>query len=227
MKGSRTQSMASRSLPRPSLVRSAIVAFLFTLQSATFITPAIAQSRPKDENLPPCTTKTYSYSCLLKDLDRGKVEKLDIDRVQQVARVKLPNESKPIEVPLFNQNQELIEKARANRTPVNIQDSSDNSALMGILVQLFLFMLLLGGLLMIIRRSANAPGGPGQALNFGKSRARFQMEAKTGVMFDDVAGIENAGGVEDVLDPLEGGGDDGPIERFEQRTADTTVAVLA
>ena len=192
MKGSRTQSMASRSLPRPSLVRSAIVAFLFTLQSATFITPAIAQSRPKDENLPPCTTKTYSYSCLLKDLDRGKVEKLDIDRVQQVARVKLPNESKPIEVPLFNQNQELIEKARANRTPVNIQDSSDNSALMGILVQLFLFMLLLGGLLVIIRRSANAPGGPGQALNFGKSRARFQMEAKTGVMFDDVAGIEEA-----------------------------------
>lgn len=29
-------------------------------------------------------------------------------------------------------------------------------------------------------------------MNFGKSRARFQMEAKTGVMFDDVAGIEDA-----------------------------------
>ena len=42
---------------------------------------------------------------------------------------------------------------------------------------------------MIIRRSANASG---QALNFGKSRARFQMEAKTGIKFDDVAGIEEA-----------------------------------
>ena len=36
------------------------------------------------------------------------------------------------------------------------------------------------------------PGGPGQAMNFGKSKAKFQMEAKTGIMFDDVAGIDEA-----------------------------------
>jgi cell division protease FtsH len=36
------------------------------------------------------------------------------------------------------------------------------------------------------------PGGPGQAMNFGKSKARFQMEASTGVTFDDVAGVEEA-----------------------------------
>jgi ATP-dependent Zn protease len=29
-------------------------------------------------------------------------------------------------------------------------------------------------------------------MNFGKSKARFMMEAKTGVLFDDVAGIEEA-----------------------------------
>ncbi len=29
-------------------------------------------------------------------------------------------------------------------------------------------------------------------MNFGRSKARFQMEAKTGVVFDDVAGIEEA-----------------------------------
>ena len=29
-------------------------------------------------------------------------------------------------------------------------------------------------------------------MNLGNSKARFQMEAKTGVMFDDVAGIEEA-----------------------------------
>ncbi|MFO7143735.1 cell division protein FtsH, partial [Arthrospira sp. PCC 8006] len=32
----------------------------------------------------------------------------------------------------------------------------------------------------------------GNAMNFGKSKARFQMEAKTGILFDDVAGIEEA-----------------------------------
>jgi cell division protease FtsH len=36
------------------------------------------------------------------------------------------------------------------------------------------------------------PGGPGQAMNFGKSKARFQMEAKTGVTFSDVAGVDEA-----------------------------------
>ncbi|MEL6247989.1 MAG: ATP-dependent zinc metalloprotease FtsH, partial [Cyanobacteria bacterium J06627_15] len=32
----------------------------------------------------------------------------------------------------------------------------------------------------------------GNAMNFGRSKARFQMEAKTGIVFDDVAGIEEA-----------------------------------
>jgi len=36
------------------------------------------------------------------------------------------------------------------------------------------------------------PGGPGQAMSFGKSKARFQMEADTGVTFSDVAGVEEA-----------------------------------
>jgi cell division protease FtsH len=51
---------------------------------------------------------------------------------------------------------------------------------------------LLSGLFFLFRRSNNMPGGPGQAMSFGKSKARFMMEAKTGVMFDDVAGIEEA-----------------------------------
>ena len=36
------------------------------------------------------------------------------------------------------------------------------------------------------------PGGPGQAMQFGKSKAKFMMEAETGVMFDDVAGVTEA-----------------------------------
>ncbi|MDX2231948.1 MAG: ATP-dependent zinc metalloprotease FtsH [Leptolyngbyaceae cyanobacterium bins.349] len=172
------------------MVRGAIVTFWMMLQSMALTVPAVAQQTK--ENLPLCHPKNYSYTCLLRDIDSGKVTKLQIDPAQQVARVELQNESNRIEVPLFDQNTELIEQARKNRISVEIENSSDNSAVMGLLAHLLLFMLLLGGLLLIIRRSANAPGGPGQALNFGKSRARFQMEAKTGVMFDDVAGIEEA-----------------------------------
>ena len=45
---------------------------------------------------------------------------------------------------------------------------------------------------MVFRRLSNAPGGPGQTLGFGKTKARFSPEAKTGIMFDDVAGIDTA-----------------------------------
>ncbi|MEL6453962.1 MAG: ATP-dependent zinc metalloprotease FtsH, partial [Cyanobacteria bacterium J06623_5] len=68
----------------------------------------------------------------------------------------------------------------------------NDGALIGILGNLLFPVLLIGGLFFLFRRSNGAAGGPGQAMNFGKSKARFMMEAQTGVMFDDVAGIEEA-----------------------------------
>ena len=53
-------------------------------------------------------------------------------------------------------------------------------------------LLLIGALIFLARRNSNMPGGPGQAMQFGKSKARFMMEAETGVMFDDVAGVTEA-----------------------------------
>ena len=138
---------------------------------------------------------TMSYSELIDKASKGEVVKVEIDPDQQVARVKLEGQKQndPLkEVQLLDQNPELLEQLRENKVAVEVRSTADNSALMGLLANLLLFLLLLGGLLMILRRSSNAPGGPGQALSFGKSRARFQMEAKTGVMFDDVAGIEEA-----------------------------------
>jgi cell division protease FtsH len=138
---------------------------------------------------------TMSYSELIDKASKGEVVKVEIDPDQQVARVKLEGQKQndPLkEVQLLDQSPELLEQLRENKVAVEVRSTADNSALMGLLANLLLFLLLLGGLLMILRRSSNAPGGPGQALSFGKSRARFQMEAKTGVMFDDVAGIEEA-----------------------------------
>jgi cell division protease FtsH len=53
-------------------------------------------------------------------------------------------------------------------------------------------LLLIGSLIFLARRNSNMPGGPGQAMQFGKSKAKFMMEAETGVMFDDVAGVTEA-----------------------------------
>merc|ERR1711943_81205 len=63
---------------------------------------------------------------------------------------------------------------------------------LGVLGNLLFPLLLIGALIFLARRNSNMPGGPGQAMQFGKSKARFMMEAETGVKFDDVAGVTEA-----------------------------------
>ncbi|MBD1825140.1 AAA family ATPase, partial [Cyanobacteria bacterium FACHB-DQ100] len=184
MKGSRN---LAQSLPltkaKSKVTKAALVGWLL-IQTVLMSAPAMAQAR---QNL--------NYTGLLKKIDAGEVERVEIDEAQSIARVRLQGQNKnepPIEVQLLERNPELIDRLRKNKVSFDSQPTADNSVVVGLIANLLLFMLLIAGLLLILRRSSNSPGGPGQAMNFGKSRARFQMEAKTGVMFDDVAGIEEA-----------------------------------
>ncbi|MFS8854991.1 ATP-dependent zinc metalloprotease FtsH [Synechococcus sp. H55.7] len=87
---------------------------------------------------------------------------------------------------------QLVDRLTEQGIEVAVVPTRDGSAFWAILGNLIIPVLLLGGLFLFLRRAGGGAGGPGQAMNFGKSRARFQMEAKTGVKFDDVAGIEEA-----------------------------------
>nr|WP_245817296.1 ATP-dependent zinc metalloprotease FtsH [Hydrococcus rivularis] len=134
-----------------------------------------------------------SYSQLLEKLEKGQVSKVELDPANQIARVTLvgqgENES-PQEVQLFERNPELDALlTTAKNVEVENRPTADRSAAIGLVTNLLVLFLLLGVVIAILRRSASASG---QAMNFGKSRARFQMEAKTGINFQDVAGIEEA-----------------------------------
>lgn len=146
---------------------------------------------------------SLSYSELIQKARKDEVERVEINDVQKTAKVYLKNSARrdangkqqdqPIDVMLFSDsNTELLTTLTDAKVPVEVKNNAESSAAMGILMQLLIVMFLIGGLMLILKRSANSPGGPGQAMNFGKSRARFQMDAKTGVMFEDVAGIEEA-----------------------------------
>ena len=155
------------------------------LQGLLLGTPALAQQQKQDAN-------ALSYGGLIEQVKAGKVERVELDPVTRTAKVTFVGQKPtdpPKEVLLLEQNPELIEQLRAKDIPLDIQPTTDNSAALGLLANLLLLFVIVVGLVMIFRRSSNASG---QALNFGKSRARFQMEAKTGVMFNDVAGIEEA-----------------------------------
>ncbi|MGQ4648333.1 ATP-dependent zinc metalloprotease FtsH [Lyngbya aestuarii] len=160
-----------------------LAASLLIFQGVALATPVQAQQKEQE---------SLSYGQLLQKVEAGEVKEVEIDPATETAKVKLkgqPDTEPASKVLLLNDNSELIEKLRDKQVLVDVKPTADNSAALGLVANLFLLLLLLAGLTMILRRSSS---GSGQAMNFGKSRARFQMEAKTGILFDDVAGIEEA-----------------------------------
>ncbi|NDJ19707.1 ATP-dependent zinc metalloprotease FtsH [Myxacorys almedinensis] len=180
---SQSAALARQRSSKGAIAKGVMVGWML-IQNILLGTPAIAQTRD-----------SLNYSELLKKIDAGEVARVEIDEAQRVARVRLqgkPANDAPLDVPILDRNPELIERLRSRNVDFDAQPTADNSLVLGLVANLLLVMLLIGGLLMILRRSSGSSSGPGQAMNFGKSRARFQMEAKTGVLFDDVAGIEEA-----------------------------------
>ncbi|WP_281257087.1 ATP-dependent zinc metalloprotease FtsH [Brunnivagina elsteri] len=144
---------------------------------------AIAQQKADSE---------LSYGELIKKARNGEIQKVEIDETEQTAKVTLKNqkpEVKAQQVRLLNQNSELIRELRQNKVELNQVSSENSRAAVGLLINLMWIVPLVALMLLFLRRSSNASS---QAMNFGKTRARFQMEAKTGITFDDVAGIEEA-----------------------------------
>jgi cell division protease FtsH len=169
-----------------SVATGTATALWLVLQNAVGA-PVLAQGTPQQQQQP------VSYSDLIRKIEANEVNKVEIDPIRNLALVQLkgkPRDTAPLEVPLFlGDNPELISAARANNVELNVQPSTDSSAVTGFILNGLLIFVLIMALLMFLRRTGSSSG---QAMSFGKSRARFQMEAKTGVMFDDVAGIEEA-----------------------------------
>ncbi|MBS0017450.1 MAG: ATP-dependent zinc metalloprotease FtsH [Arthrospira sp. SH-MAG29] len=135
---------------------------------------------------------SMSYTDLLQKIETGQVMRIQEDPSRQVAKVTFTDEANQQQirfVALFDHNPELMAALRENPVDYEVRPSADNSAAMGLVVNVLVIVAVLAFLLMILRRSSQSSGN---AMNFGKSKARFQMEAKTGIMFDDVAGIEEA-----------------------------------
>ncbi len=156
---------------------------------------------PAESSVRNAANSRMTYGRFLEYLDAGRINKVDLfdggrtaiietnsdkeisglgDRIQR-ARVDLPGTT-----PQF------ITKMRDLGIDLDVHPIRNNGAILGLLGNLIFPVVLISGLFFLFRRSGNAPGGPGQAMNFGKSKARFQMDAKTGIKFDDVAGIEEA-----------------------------------
>jgi cell division protease FtsH len=136
-----------------------------------------------------------SYGRFLDYVESGRVTAVDIydggrNAVVEAVDPDLDNRVQRLRVDLPGLAPELINTLKQEGISFDIHPPRTTPPALGILGNLLFPLLLIGSLIFLARRSSGMPGGPGQAMQFGKTKARFAMEAETGVKFDDVAGAK-------------------------------------
>jgi cell division protease FtsH len=139
------------------------------------------------EKQPP-SREVWKYSQFIQEVEGKRVDKINISSDRSKALVTAQDGNKVL-VNLPN-DPELINILTKNNVDISVLPQSDEGFWVKALSSLFFPILLLVGLFFLVRRAQNGPGN--QAMNFGKSKARVQMEPQTQVTFGDVAGIEQA-----------------------------------
>ena len=129
-----------------------------------------------------------SYSDLLRDLRSGKVKDLELSLRQREVRVRF-EDGRQSQVPVFSNDQLLLRSAEKAKVPLTVRDDRQDGAMAGMVANGLLVLLLLGGLALLIRRSAQVAN---RAMGFGSSKPRLQAEGSVAVRFEDVAGIAEA-----------------------------------
>ena len=129
-----------------------------------------------------------SYSQLLGDLRAGRVKDLELSLRQREVLVRF-DDGRQATVPVFSNDQLLLRTAEAAKVPLTVRDDRSDGAAAGLVANGLLVLLLLGGLALLIRRSAQVAN---RAMGFGSSKPRLQAEGDVTVRFEDVAGIAEA-----------------------------------
>jgi len=138
-----------------------------------------------------------SYGRFLDYVEAGRVTAVDIydggrNAVIEAVDPDLDNRVQRLRVDLPGLAPELVNNLKEQGISFDIHPPRQTPPALGILGNLLFPLLLIGSLIFLARRGNGMPGGPGQAMQFGKTKARFAMEAETGVKFNDVAGVEEA-----------------------------------
>ena len=138
----------------------------------------------------PRTEKEFwKYSRFINEVEGDRIENVTLTADRSQAEFSDPNGTGRIVVNL-PQDPELVDILTRNDVDITVQPARDEGALSAVLGTLLIPVLLLVALFFLFRRASNGPGS--QAMNFGKSKARVQMEPQTQVTFGDVAGIDQA-----------------------------------
>lgn len=129
-----------------------------------------------------------SYSQLLRDIEAGKVKSLELSPAQRVVTATFAD-GRSRQVAVFSDNQQLLRTAEQARVPLAVRDERRDDAMAGLVTNGLLVVLLIAGLVLLVRRSAQVAN---KAMGFGRSQPRLQEEGAITTRFEDVAGIAEA-----------------------------------
>ena len=137
---------------------------------------------------PSVTARTLRYSDFIEAVQENQVSRVLISPDRGTAQV-IESDGRRAEVNLAP-DRDLLKLLTDHNVDIAVQPTRRPGAWQQAAGSLVFPLILLGGLFFLFRRAQG--GGGNMAMNFGKSKARVQMEPSTQVTFGDVAGIEGA-----------------------------------
>ena len=133
--------------------------------------------------------RTMRYSDFVEAVEDNQISRVLISPDRNTAQV-VENDGRRAQVNLAP-DKELLGLLTQHDVDIAVQPTRQAPAWQSAVGSLIFPLLLLGGLFFLFRR-AQGGGGGNPAMQFGKSKARVQMEPSTQVTFSDVAGISGA-----------------------------------
>jgi cell division protease FtsH len=129
-----------------------------------------------------------SYSELLQQIKAGDVEELQLVPARREVIVRY-DDGRQATVAVFANDQQVLRTAESAGVPLTVKDIRGEQALAGLAGNLALIALVVIGLSLLLRRSAQVAN---RAMGFGRSQARVRSQDDVVVRFEDVAGIQEA-----------------------------------
>jgi cell division protease FtsH len=137
---------------------------------------------------PAAAPRTLRYSDFVEAVQANEISRVLISPDRGTAQV-VENDGQRAVVNLAP-DKDLLKILTDHNVDIAVQPNREPAAWQQAVGSLLFPLILLGGLFFLLRRAQGGGGNP--AMNFGKSKARVQMEPQTQVTFGDVAGIEGA-----------------------------------
>ena len=144
------------------------------------------------------STSRMTYGRFLEYLEMGWVKQVDLydnsrNAIIQAASPELGNRPQAIRVEIPVGASQLIQKLKEYDIDFDAHPIPRKNIFITIASNLLVPLLFIGGLIFFFQGSDNFSSNSGSSpMNIGKSPARFDPRPETGIMFDDIAGIDEA-----------------------------------